>query len=151
MTDNEERKKCARCKVNILVSEFKERRNGELNKSCNRCLEVKKAWKANHPETKCEHGKQKHICKECKGSSICEHQRRKNECRFCAGDSFEDALFGCVKINESKKSVVFQYYETGKRFEKLFRYVRCGLNEALEKAENARLEFSNNKKAEMIN
>ena len=53
--------------------------------NCNRCLEVKKAWSANHPETKCE------------------HQRRKNDCGFCAGDSLEDALFGCVRINGKKE------------------------------------------------
>ncbi len=37
---------------------------------------------------KCEHNRQKHQCKECKGSSICEHNRRKHQCKECKGSSF---------------------------------------------------------------
>ena len=35
----------------------------------------------------CEHGKQKHQCKECGGSSICEHGRMKTTCKECGGSS----------------------------------------------------------------
>ncbi len=51
---------------------------------------------------------------------------------------------------KKKKCFKFQYYENGKRFEKEFKYARCGLDIAKEKAENARLGYSHNKKAEMI-
>jgi len=36
---------------------------------------------------KCEHGRQKHTCKECGGASICEHGRRKSQCKECGGAS----------------------------------------------------------------
>ena len=85
MSDTEqqqERKKCARCKVNLLQTEFTARRNGELNKSCNHCNEVRKAYRESH---KCEHGKVRNSCKNCGGSSICEHKRQRNNCKNCGG------------------------------------------------------------------
>ena len=35
----------------------------------------------------CPHGRQRHNCKECGGSSICEHGRRRHECKECGGGS----------------------------------------------------------------
>lgn len=35
----------------------------------------------------CEHGRQKHQCKECGGSQICVHNRRKSICIECGGNS----------------------------------------------------------------
>lgn len=34
---------------------------------------------------KCEHGKQKHRCRDCGGSSFCEHNKRKTYCETCGG------------------------------------------------------------------
>ena len=36
-------------------------------------------------QAKCEHGRQKHQCKDCGGSSICEHGRQKHQCKECGG------------------------------------------------------------------
>ena len=36
---------------------------------------------------RCEHGKNKNICKECKGCQICEHNHIKSTCRECKGGS----------------------------------------------------------------
>ena len=33
----------------------------------------------------CEHGRQRHRCKECGGSQICEHGRRRSRCKECGG------------------------------------------------------------------
>ena len=37
---------------------------------------------------KCEHGKRKYFCRDCKGSAFCIHDRRKDRCRDCKGSSF---------------------------------------------------------------
>ena len=39
------------------------------------------------PRNKCQHGRHKHQCKECGGSSICAHERQKSKCKECAGSS----------------------------------------------------------------
>ena len=36
---------------------------------------------------KCEHGRQRFICKDCGGSGICEHGRRRTQCKDCGGGS----------------------------------------------------------------
>jgi hypothetical protein len=35
----------------------------------------------------CQHGKQKRYCKECGGSAFCEHGKRKERCKECSGSS----------------------------------------------------------------
>ena len=35
--------------------------------------------------SKCEHGRQKSQCKDCRGSQICEHNKRRNICKVCGG------------------------------------------------------------------
>ena len=41
---------------------------------------------------KCEHGRQKSQCKDCKGSGICEHNRQKRVCKDCGGSGAEPRL-----------------------------------------------------------
>ena len=41
---------------------------------------------------KCEHGRQKSQCKDCKGSGICEHNRQKRVCKDCGGSGAEPCL-----------------------------------------------------------
>ena len=84
MTSIQERKKCNKCKVNLLFKEFKPKRNGELTKRCIKCLDYQKHWQL---KNKCEHNRQKSICKECGGASICEHNREKRICKECSGSS----------------------------------------------------------------
>lgn len=38
----------------------------------------------------CPHGKQKHFCRECRGSGFCEHGKQKYVCRECDGSMFCD-------------------------------------------------------------
>lgn len=48
--------------------------------------EAKKAYnKLYYQANKCEHGKEKNRCKECKGSDICDHNKRKSRCKECKG------------------------------------------------------------------
>ena len=84
----EERKKCTFCKVDLLLTEFKPKRNGTLTKRCIQCLDYNKQWQQkNKDKYKCEHNKRKSRCKECGGGSICQHNRQKTQCKECGGSS----------------------------------------------------------------
>jgi hypothetical protein len=86
MTSIQERKKCNKCKVNLLFKEFKPKRNGTLTKRCIQCLDYNNKWQhKNKGKYKCEHNKQKSSCKECGGSQICEHNKQKSQCKECGG------------------------------------------------------------------
>lgn len=37
---------------------------------------------------KCEHGKHKYYCRDCKGAGICEHGKVKSHCKNCGGSAF---------------------------------------------------------------
>ena len=39
---------------------------------------------------KCEHGRQRSLCKECGGSGLCEHGRKRSECKDCGGSGICD-------------------------------------------------------------
>ena len=76
-------KQCTRCKKFLSFEKFRvNKKSGQLTKICIPCLEKKKLY---GDPNKCEHGKQRCLCKDCKGSSICEHNKRKSECRQCGG------------------------------------------------------------------
>ena len=81
---NEVRIRCNRCRVKLLPSNFSEKRDGILLKSCDRCREKDKKRKES---SKCEHGKQRAHCKDCKGSAICEHGKQRAHCKDCKGSA----------------------------------------------------------------
>ena len=78
----EQRIQCNRCKVKLLPSNFSEKRDGVLLKTCDKCREKQKKSRTEH---KCEHGRQRSRCKDCGGASICEHNRRRSQCKDCGG------------------------------------------------------------------
>ncbi len=41
--------------------------------------------KPKYVRKKCEHGKQKYLCKECGGSQLCSHDKIKTRCKLCKG------------------------------------------------------------------
>ena len=83
--NTQERKKCTKCKVNILVTEFKPKRDGTLTKRCIQCLDYIKQWQR---KNKCDHNRRKNQCKECPNAScICEHNRQKSHCKECPNAS----------------------------------------------------------------
>ena len=41
--NDQERRKCSRCKVNHLIKEFALKRNEERNKTCTRCLTIQRS------------------------------------------------------------------------------------------------------------
>jgi len=56
--------------------------------SCNSLRSSKECGRVSNKTRKlCEHGRQKHQCKECGGSSICKHSKRKAVCTECKGSS----------------------------------------------------------------
>ena len=48
-------------------------------------LKATKATKSIRRRPLCEHGQQRHLCKDCGGASICEHGRRRHVCKDCGG------------------------------------------------------------------
>jgi hypothetical protein len=44
---------------------------------------AKKTAKKRKHGLKCEHGRPRHLCKECGGSGICEHGRVRSRCKDC--------------------------------------------------------------------
>jgi len=54
--NNQERKKCGKCRVNLLLKEYKERRNGNLTATCIKCLEYRreymKKWRKENEDIK---------------------------------------------------------------------------------------------------
>ena len=78
-----EKKQCAKCKHLLLLECFRiSKRTAQLTRRCSKCLDNKKLYKENR---KCERGKLKEICCECKGSQICHHNKRRSTCRACGG------------------------------------------------------------------
>lgn len=78
-------KKCNRCKVLLPINKFTMKRDEKYLKMCNDCREKEKIYRE---KMKCEHGKRRCRCKECKGVSICEHNRERIDCRDCKGTNF---------------------------------------------------------------
>ena len=90
--NEEERRKCNRCKVALLVSNYSVKRDKVLLKTCNRCRE----------KMKCEHNRHKSKCKECgTGTAFCQHGRQKAQCKDC-GDPIKITIKNI--ISQSRKS-----------------------------------------------
>ena len=93
-----EKNQCRRCKMNLTFDKFSKKRDDTYQKTCEECLAQQRAYTHNN---KCEHGRIKGQCKDCKGSQICEHNKRKSICKECT-----DPLKVTIKcmISNSKKS-----------------------------------------------
>jgi hypothetical protein len=105
--ESDNKRTCNHCKVNLPVSHFNIKRNGEYCKQCIKCNNDNKKYRNT---IKCEHLRQRSRCKDCKGGSICEHDRRRSECKECHGRSIcehnrirsqckECNLQGCIRKN----------------------------------------------------
>jgi hypothetical protein len=75
--------KCTKCKCYWKPDDTDIKTSGLYFKTCKKCRENDKQRKE---KNKCEHGKQKHQCVECMGSSICPHGKRKHVCVVCGGN-----------------------------------------------------------------
>ena len=80
--DEQPRKKCNRCKMNLRLTLFKKKRDDSYMKQCIEC-NYKKNVKAD--DYKCEHGRIRWRCIPCGGNSVCEHDRIRIQCRDCGG------------------------------------------------------------------
>jgi hypothetical protein len=81
----EERKKCNRCKVNLLLKDFIIKRSGEYAKQCNHCAEYAKQHRE---KSKCPHKRRKDRCVECEGMGLCLHKKQKAQCKECDGSTY---------------------------------------------------------------
>lgn len=84
MNNNEERKKCTRCKVNLTLDKFTKKRDDTYQKQCIECCAKATKYKN---ATKCTHNKRKERCDECGGSELCKHNKIKSQCIDCDGTS----------------------------------------------------------------
>lgn len=81
-SNNMKKRICSRCKVNLPISDFSKKRNGDYNKQCDLCNEKTRENRKNHV---CSHGRNKYACKECDGPAFCSHGRMKTNCKECGG------------------------------------------------------------------
>ena len=75
----DEQKKCTVCKKQKDNAEFVNRHG----KSCRICSACRYRGARYKLKQKCEHGREKHHCRDCSGSCVCPHNRQKHECRDC--------------------------------------------------------------------
>jgi len=94
MDNDNQKRKCTRCKVSLPIeSNFEKSRSGEYYKQCNQCREKRRIYSREYKKKyKCEHNKRKDRCRECKqlgigGGSICDHNKRRTRCRECKENS----------------------------------------------------------------
>ena len=78
--ENTPNPKCTRCKCYWKPDETDIKTSGLVCKTCKKC-------RANDLKKKCEHNRQRSICRDCGGSQICEHNRLRQQCRDCGGTS----------------------------------------------------------------
>ncbi len=90
--DNE-KKKCTRCKVDLLLSEYAKQRNGDIYRQCIYCNERMAEFRK---KNKCEHGRDKYACKSCGGNAFCKHNRMRTNCKECGGGT----RCSCGKIRQ---------------------------------------------------
>jgi len=70
---------------------------------------------------KCQHGRLKHQCRDCGGSSICEHKRIRSRCKDCGGSGCVRAFCGvgldamCVSTEPDTVEIATAVCEHGKR------------------------------------
>ena len=112
-------RKCNNCKTNRFLGHFKKKRNGDLNNTCNGCLDsVKRSAERN----RCIHGSYKHQCVSCEGSRICHHKRRKALCKDCN-------IKGCLRSNIVRRmNIILGYSDID--------YLCCDMDEFVEHIEN---------------
>ena len=96
---------CNRCRNELDITLFKEKKNGERLKQCLECntkqMEYLKSAKCEHGclnksscrncngKSYCEHGRIRTYCADCDGGSVCEHKTRKDRCIICrTGNQF---------------------------------------------------------------
>jgi hypothetical protein len=82
ITNCSDKKMCNRCKVYLKFENFKMKRDETYQAICIECNQKMLQWRT---KNKCEHGRQKSACKECKGGSVCEHDRLRTTCKECKG------------------------------------------------------------------
>ena len=79
-----QRQKCIRCKMNMTMDKFKQKRDDSYQKTCDVCLDMRNVSAKKH---ECVHGKTRANCVECGGSNICDHGKTRADCKECGGVS----------------------------------------------------------------
>jgi hypothetical protein len=72
-----------------------------LLQQCSECRELMKKAQKCRVARKCEHGRNKHICKDC-GTGHCQHGRQKHQCKDC-GTGYCQHEGRCQNSTDEKK------------------------------------------------
>jgi len=119
VTNNNNNKKCTCCKKEKTMDNFRYKRNGDLNNTCNNCRDINKK---SHNKNKCSHGSRKYECVSCEGLRICQHKRRRDECKDCN-------IKGCLRHNIMiRMSQILGYSDID--------YLCCNMDEFIEHIES---------------
>ena len=104
---SKERKQCTKCKHFLLFEDFRvNKKIGQLTRQCFKCLEKAKMHKK---RLKCQHERQRSICKECGGSQICPHERQRSHCKECGGSQICPHERQRSRCKECKGSQICQH------------------------------------------
>lgn len=114
--ENDNKKKCARCKINKDIMCFNIKKNDNICKICEdcnkkrrlnqeKCIHLKKCGfcLVCSKSALCEHDRQKAFCKICFGTQICPHSNYLQTCKMC-GDSIKitikNWIYGCKQKDQ---------------------------------------------------
>lgn len=96
-----ELKLCRQCHHEKPIIEFKQRQNGNYQKTCNSCCEKITSYRT------CEHGKYKPTCSICNSIEKCEHDKLCSECDICKTKQI------CILCHELLSLKKFDVKKTG--------------------------------------
>ena len=106
----EPRKKCTRCSMDLPVSHFKTKRNGDLYRMCKRCNQYLKEYRSKNI---CVHGRSKRSCADCaQGPCECSHGKDRLKCIKCKaerraiqeGDGIPFPRFNLIRVESDDES-----------------------------------------------
>ena len=122
-----QRQKCIRCKMNMTMDKYKQKRDDSYQKTCDVCLDMRNVSAKKH---QCVHHRKKCECKECGGGvSICEHNKLRNQCVECGGASICEHNIQrsfCKLCSDPLKITIKQMISGSKKSDKKYdRYDVC--------------------------
>ena len=122
-TEESKRKKCGTCKVNLLETEYNIKRNGTLNSACNRCLDVRRKYRAKKRDERLSDSSSDNFKRKPDGTiyvsciSGCSLSKKyMNEKYRCAHNARKDR---CKKCNDPVQVTINQMIRDSKKEDKL--------------------------------
>jgi len=102
---NNNNKKCTCCKKEKTMDNFRYKRNGNLNNTCNNCRDINKK---SHNKNKCSHGSRKHECKDCNIKGCLRHNIIRRMSQILG---YSDIDYLCCDMDEFIEHIENQFEE----------------------------------------